>query len=137
MKDEKLFSASIGHQITVFIENKPGSMAAMIDLLRDKKVNMFALTLNEGLDIGYLRVTVDKLDAAKKALEDAGQLVLDHEVVLLEVANKPGGFAAASDRWAKAGINIEYAYSANSPSPESSLLIVRVANVKKAIAVLK
>lgn len=136
MKDEKLYSARLGHQISVFIENRPGSLAEVIDILRDKQVNMFALSLNEGLDIGYLRITVDKLDLAKKTLENAGHLVLDREVVLLEVANQPGGFAAASDRWAKSGINIEYAYSATSPSPDRSVIVVRVADPRKALAVL-
>lgn len=137
MKNEKRYSAKIGHQISVFIENRPGALAQVIDILRDKQVNMLALTLNEGLDIGYLRITVDQLDLAKQVLEDAGHLVLDREVILLEVANQPGGFAAASDRWAKAGINIEYAYSATSPSPDRSVIIVRVADVKKALALLR
>lgn len=137
MKDEKGYSAKIGHQISVFIENRPGALAQVIDILRDKQVNMLALTLNEGLDIGYLRITVDQLDLAKQVLEAAGHLVLDREVILLEVANQPGGFAAASDRWAKAGINIEYAYSATSPSPDRSVIIVRVADVKKALALLR
>jgi hypothetical protein len=137
MKDERLYDAKIGHQISVFIENRPGALAQVIDILRDAKVNMLALTLNEGLDIGYLRVAVDRLDIAKKVLEAAGHLVLDHEVILLTVANKPGGFAAASDRWAKSGINIEYAYSATSPAPDRSVIIVRVADPKKAVAVLE
>lgn len=137
MKDRRLFSAKLGHQITVYIENKPGSLAAVIDRLRDASVNMFALSLNEGLDIGYLRITVDKLAVAKKILDEAGHLVIDHTVVLLTVANEPGGFATASDRWAKAGINIEYAYSATSPSPDRSVIVVRVNDTKRAIALLR
>lgn len=137
MKDQKLFSAKIGHQISVFIENRPGALAQVIDILRDAKVNMLAIALNEGLDIGYLRITVDQLDTAKKALEAKEHLVIDREVVLLEVANKPGGFAAASDRWAKEGVNIEYAYSATSPSPDRSVIVVRVADAKKAVKLLE
>ena len=136
MKNEKLYSAKIGHQISVFIENRPGAMAQVMDILRDAKVNMLALALNEGLDIGYLRITVDDLSGAKKALESAEHLVIEREVILLEVANKPGGFASASDRWAKAGINIEYAYSATSPSSDRSVIVVRVGDAKKALAVL-
>ena len=136
MKNEKLYSAKIGHQISVFIENRPGAMAQVMDILRDAKVNMLALALNEGLDIGYLRITVDQLAAAKKALESAEHLVIEREVILLEVVNKPGGFAAAGDRLAKAGINIEYAYSATSPSSDRSVIVVRVGDAKKALAVL-
>ena len=135
-KTSKLFSARRAHQITVFIDNKPGTLAAAVDILAAAQVNMFALCLNEGLDIGYLRITVDRLRAAQKALEAAGHLVIGHEVILLEVADKPGGFAAASDRLAAKGINIEYAYSANSPGPRRSMLVVRVSDVGRALRVL-
>ncbi|MCB1069539.1 MAG: hypothetical protein KDL31_04230, partial [Kiritimatiellae bacterium] len=113
-----LLQASIGHQISVFIENRPGTLGEVIDILRENRINMLALSLSEGIDIGYLRIAVDKLAEAKACLEKAGHLVLDKPVILLEVANKPGGLASAIDRWAAAGINIDYAYSANSPGSD-------------------
>lgn len=130
------YQARIGHQISVFIENRPGTLGAVIDVLREHRVNMLAISLSEGLEIGYLRITVDKLAEAKAALSKAGQLVLERDVLLLEVANEPGGLAAVIDRLARAGINIEYAYSANSPSPTSSMIIVKVPDPKAALNAL-
>lgn len=132
-----LLKATTGHQISVFIENRPGALGEVIDILRENGINMLALSLSEGIDIGYLRIAVDKLEEAKACLEEKGHLVLDKQVILLEVANKPGGLASAIDRWASAGINIEYAYSANSPGAEASLIVVRVPDVAKALAALE
>jgi hypothetical protein len=132
----KLFSARIGHQISVFIENRPGTLGGVIDVLRENGINMLALSLSEGLEIGYLRVTVDKLAEAKAALQKNGQLVLEREVLLLEVANEPGGLASAIDKLASANINIEYTYSANSPAPDRSMIVVRVPNPEIALNAL-
>jgi len=133
---KKLFSAKAGRQISVFLENRPGTLSEVIDTLREGGVNMMALSLSEGLDIGYLRIIVDRHDEAVKLLKSKGHLVIERDVVLLAVANEPGGLARAIDVWAKAGINVEYAYSADDAAPERSLIVARVNDVKKALSVL-
>ena len=132
----KLFSAKPGQQISVFLENRPGTLSAVIDTLREGGVNMMALSLSEGLDIGYLRIIVDDHAKAVKWLRAKGHLVIERDVVLLAVANQPGGLASAIDVWAKAGVNVEYAYSADDAAPDRSLIVVHVNDVKKAIAAL-
>ena len=133
---KNLFSAKPGRQISVFIENRPGTLSEVIDILREEGVNMLSLSLSEGLDHGYLRITVDRHERAVAVLQRTGHLVIERDVVLLEVANAPGGLAAAIDRWAKAGINLEYAYSATGPGAERSLIIAHVSDLPKALAAL-
>lgn len=132
----KLFSAKAGKQISVFLENRPGTLSGVIDALREGGINMAALSLSEGLDIGYLRIIVDQHEAAVKLLRSQGQLVIEREVILLTVAHAPGGLASAIDVWAKAGINVEYAYSADDADPGRSLIVARVNDVDKALAAL-
>ena len=134
---KKLFSAKPGKQISVFLENRPGTLSAVIDTLREGGVNMMALSLSEGLDIGYLRIIVDHYESAVKHLRARGHLLIEREVVLLTVANKPGGLATAIDGWARAGINVEYAYSADDAAPDRSLIVARVNDVPAAIAALE
>ncbi len=136
MPENKIVSARLGHQISVFLENRPGTLGSVIDVLREGGINMLALSLSEGLEIGYLRVTVDKLADARNALQKSGHLVLEREVLLLEVVNEPGGLAAAIDRLATANINVEYAYSADSPTPKTSMIVIRVADPSAAIKLL-
>lgn len=136
MKKSKLYSARQGRQLSVFIENRPGTLGAVIDLLRENGINMLALSLSEGLEGGYLRIIVDDPVRAAAALRKSGNLVIERDVVLLAVANEPGGLASAIDVWAKAGINVEYAYSADDANAERSLIVARVPDPKKAIAAL-
>jgi hypothetical protein len=136
MSKKKLFSAKAGKQISIFLENRPGTLSEVIDLLREKGVNMLALSLSEGLDIGYLRIIVDSHERAVSELRAKGHLVIERDVALLAVANEPGGLASAIDVWAKAGINVEYAYSADDASPDQSLIVARVNDLPKAIQAL-
>lgn len=133
---KKLFSAKPGKQISVFLENRPGTLSSVIDTLREKGINMLALSLSEGLDIGYLRIIVDQHERAVEVLRGAGHLVIERDVVLLAVANEPGGLASAIDVWAKAGVNVEYAYSADDAHPDQSLIVARVNDIEKAISAL-
>jgi hypothetical protein len=135
--DQKLYRVRAGKQISIFIDNRVGALAEVIDVLRDTGVNMLALSLSEGLEIGYLRITVDRLGTAVEVLGEAGHLVYERDVLLLEVANAPGGLARGIDALAKAGINIEYAYSATGPGADRSLIVVRVADVPGALAILQ
>lgn len=137
MSKKKLFSAKKGRQISIFLENRPGTLSEVIDNLREGGVNMLALSLSEGLDIGYLRIIVDQHANAIALLKKTGHLVIERDVALLAVANEPGGLASAIDAWAKAGINVEYAYSADDARADQSLIVARVNDLDKAIRVLR
>lgn len=136
MKNQQLFSAKIGQQISIFIENRPGTLSSVIDTLREAGVNMRALSMSEGQDAGYVRILADHVPAAVAALERARHLLHVDDVVLIEVAHQPGGMAAAVDRWASAAINIDYAYSASGETPGHSLIVAKVPDAKRAIAAL-
>ncbi|MCZ7592245.1 MAG: ACT domain-containing protein [Kiritimatiellae bacterium] len=133
----KLFNAKPGKQISIFLENRPGTLAEVINTLRKHGVNMLALSLSEGIDVGYVRIIVDKHNEAVEVLKQAKHIISVTDVVLLTVANKPGGLASAIDVWAKAGINVEYAYSADDADAEQSLIVAHVNKPKKAVEVLR
>ena len=136
MANKKLLSVKRGKQLSVFVENRPGSLAKVIDLLRENGVNMLALSLSEGLELGYLRIIADRSDEAKNVLYKNGHLVFDRDVILLEVINQPGGLAAPIDILAKAGVNLDYAYCASGSTPDRSLIVVRPDDMEKAMKVL-
>ena len=46
-------------QISVFVENKPGMLAALADVLNENGINMRALSLAETKDFGIIRLILD------------------------------------------------------------------------------
>jgi hypothetical protein len=135
--EKTLHSAKPGRQVSVFLEDEPGTLAAVTNLLGQHGINIFALSLAEGVGHGYLRMVVDKPDEAVRVLRDSDELVMEREVLLLELSNQPGSLGRVARRLADAGINLEYAYCAGGPSVDRGLVVVRVGDHAKALKILQ
>ena len=78
-------------QISVFLENKPGMLHAMTDVLARREVDMRAFTLAETSDFGIARVIVDDLYKTTTVLKDAGYVHSISDVLGVSVPDEPGG----------------------------------------------
>ena len=122
----------IGKQISISLKNEPGTLANLTDVLGSNGINIFALCVLEGLDHGYIRIVVDKPDDAIQLLRDSGHLVLVHDVLLMDLPNRPGSMLTFTRAMAEAGINVEYLYCASGPQVEMGLVVVRVKEPQRA-----
>ncbi len=123
-------------QISVFVENKPGRLAAVTEKLYEKQINIRAFTIAEAGDFGIIRMVVDKTDEAYRTLKDAGFTVSLTDVLAVEVEDKPGSLYRIAKALGDAGINIEYVYAFTSEE-HKALIILRVNNVEEAKKVLE
>ncbi len=62
-------------QLSVFLENKKGRLAAVMNVLAKHNVDVSALSLADTTEFGVLRLIVDKTDEAKQALTEHGVVV--------------------------------------------------------------
>jgi len=124
-------------QLSVFIANKPGTLASVCEELAKAKINIYALTISDTTDHAVVRMVVSDTQMAMHIFELRGLLVIENEVLMIDNSNKPGSLAKVATRLAKCKINIEYAYLATSPDSKKGLLIVRPGKVKKAQEALK
>lgn len=123
-------------QVTVFLENDKGHLAALTRALADADVNMEALTIAETSDYGLVRIVCDTPDAAREALEAAGFRALVTNVIAVTVPNRPGGLADLLDVLDEAGLNIEYGYCFSAKEGEA-VDVLKVAEPERATAALK
>ena len=126
----------IAKQLSVFLANKPGTLAQVCDELANEKINIYALTISDTVDHAVVRMVVSDTQTALRIFEEHGTLAVENDVIMIDGENKPGTLAQIAQRLAEAKINIEYAYLATSPSSRKGLAIVRPSNVKKALEVL-
>ena len=124
-------------QLSIFLENKPGTLAEVCEELAKKKVNIYALTISDTVDHSIVRMVVSDPTKALMLLGEGGVIALEAEVLMIESDNKPGTLATIADRLAKAGENIEYAYLATSARSNDGLMILRPSNIKSARKVLQ
>ena len=123
-------------QLAVFLANQPGTLGEVCDALARANINIHALTISDSVDHAVVRMVVSDTRRAIHLFEERGVLVLENDVIMVDNSNKPGGLAKLAAKLATHKINIEYAYLATSPSSKKGLLILRVANAKKALQIL-
>jgi hypothetical protein len=126
----------ITKQLAVFLDNQPGMLAAVADALAEANINIYAISTSDTVDHSVIRLVVNDYRKALEVFEAHGTLVVDDDVLMIEGDNKPGSLAKIAHKLANAKINIEYAYCATPSGAKKGLLILRVANAKKALKVL-
>jgi hypothetical protein len=126
----------IAKQLSVFLANTPGTLAAVCDELAKQKINIYALTISDTVDHAVVRMIVSDTKRALRIFEERGTLAIENEVLMIDGDNRPGSLANIAHKLSKAKVNIEYAYLATSPGSKRGLAIVRASNVTKALAVL-
>jgi len=62
--------------------------------------------------------------------------VLEREVLLMEMPNKPGELARIAEKLAEAGINLEYAYCTSSGGQDQGNMILRTNDLSATIDAL-
>lgn len=123
-------------QLAVFLENHLGVLARFCDALSEEKINIYAISTSDTVDHIVVRLVVSDPPKALRLFEEHGTLVVTTEVLMIAGDNKPGSLAAIAHAMADANINIDYAYCATSPSSQKGLLILRVADPKRALKIL-
>jgi hypothetical protein len=123
-------------QISIFLENTGGRIAEATSILANADINIKAISLADTTDFGVLRLIVNDVDKAEKALKDEGFTVGKTNVVAVNVLDKPGGLNKILSILSNGDINVEYIY-ALTQSGDHAIMIFRFDNTDNAIKVLE
>lgn len=124
-------------QISVFLENKPGSLAEATEALRRGGVNLRALCIADTRDFGILRLIADDWEKANAVLTRAGYTTALTQVLVAVVADDPGAMSQLLRALAAAQVSVEYTYAFLSKKEQKGAVVVlRVDAVEKAAAIL-
>ena len=124
-------------ELTIRLEDRPGTLGNACRALADRKVNILAfqsIPAEEGSSL--VRLVVDNPTTAKTVFDKQGLSYTETEVAQVKLAHRPGELARAASRLGDANININYAYCGIDASTDAPLLIVGVKEVGKAVTIL-
>ncbi len=124
-------------QLSLFLENKPGTLSRPMQLLSKAKINILTLSVADAQHFGILRIIVRDWEKAKKLLEKNGCVVKVTDVTAIEVSDRPGGLADILLVLEKAGINLEYMYAFTLKRESKGMLVFRFDDPDSAIKVLQ
>ena len=113
-------------QISVFVENKNGSLEQLLNVLAAAGVDMRAMSVADTQEFGILRMIAKNHTKACEALRAEGYLVSENDVTAVEIPDEPGGLAKVVSILAAHGINIEYTYAFLTRSHNHACVVFRV-----------
>ena len=113
-------------QLTVFVENKHGTLVTVTDILSKHNINLRALSIAETQDFGILRLIVNDEETAEKVLSEEGYLIKITDVVGVKIGDAPGKLSEALHIIADNDINIDYLYAFMARTEKHAYVVIRV-----------
>ena len=113
-------------QLTVFVENKQGSLVSITDTLSKHNINLRALSIAETQDFGILRLIVNDEATAENILKDAGYLIKITDVVGVKISDEAGKLSEALKVLDNNQINMEYLYAFMARTEKHAYVVIRV-----------
>jgi hypothetical protein len=124
------------HEVTAYLENKPGRLAKICSALAQEKVDVRALSVMESDGPSVLRFITTDLEKTKNVLTSLGTEFRIGEVLAVHLENGPGSLAKVLEKLAAEHINVEYAYASTAQAHGKALGIFHTSNPKRAAQIL-
>jgi len=126
-------------QVSVFVENQPGRLTAILGVLADKGLSLRALQVGDTSEFGIVRMIVDNPDSALEALHEAGFTSRMDWILSAQIPNVPGGLLnSVVSPLAEAGINLKYFYAyIEQGEGDKALVVLKTDDLEKSEEILK
>jgi hypothetical protein len=112
-------------QVSVFVENKKGSIKDLLGIIADAKIDLRAISVADTSDFGILRMIVPDPDLAVDMLKKSGVTARKTEVTGCRLPDEPGALHKVLSTLCDAGISVEYIYSLLTRRSEDAFIIIR------------
>ncbi len=119
-------------QISAFVENRPGRIAEITDILAKNDIDLRALSIADTTDFGILRLIVQNPDQAAMLLRENRVTVTLTDVVAIRLPDKAGALNNLLGLLAKNSVAVEYLYAFVAPEDGGACVVIRTDNNEKA-----
>jgi hypothetical protein len=123
-------------QLSIFLQNRMGSLAKPLEVLTVANVNIRAMCMADTSEFGILRLVVDDPEKGKEALEQNNFLVKMTEIIGVEMNDAPGGLTSVLNIIKNNNIDLEYLYAFTHDKEDKAILLLHTDNIDKLIDIL-
>ncbi len=123
-------------QLSVFVENKKGSLHEITDVLANAKIDLRSMCVADTRDYGIVRFIVDDPVRAQKVLTEAGHVSKVREVTAFAVPDVPGGLSQVLDLLEENEVSIVYLYALVTKHAGTAYAVARTDAPEKAEYIL-
>ena len=123
-------------QLSVFVENKQGSLHDITEALAKANINLRSMSVADTSNYGIVRIIADKPDEAKALLDNDGQAANVRLVNAFAVPDVPGGLSQVLKLLEGNGVNIEYMYALITTEVGKAYSVMRTGDAEKTDEIL-
>ena len=123
-------------QLSVFVENKQGSLHDITEALAKANINLRSMSVADTSNYGIVRIIADKPDEAKALLDNDGQAANVRLVNAFAVPDVPGGLSQVLQVLEGNGVNIEYMYALITTEAGKAYSVMRTGDTEKTDEIL-
>lgn len=124
------------NQLSIFVENKAGTVAEITKSIADAGVSIRALSVADTQEFGILRLIVSDVEKARAALHENECVVSITKVIGVEIPDVAGGLSDVLQLMSDNSINVEYLYAFITISGQHAYVVLRVEDNEKAAKIL-
>ena len=123
-------------QLSIFLQNRMGSLSKPLEVLTVADVNIRAMCMADTSEFGILRLVVDDPEKGKEALEQNNFLVKITEIIGVEMHDAPGGLTSVLNIIRDNNIDLEYLYAFTHEKEGKAILLLHADDIDALIDVL-
>ena len=126
-------------QISIFLENNPGTLRELTALLGGAGVDLMALSVADTQNFGIVRILINsaQIDPSLALLKANGYTARVNNVLCCEVPDRPLGLCEVLEMVENAGLSVEYMYPFLRAAGENAHLILRLSDNQKGLQVFQ
>ncbi|MGQ9455480.1 MAG: hypothetical protein ACUVRS_11255 [Armatimonadota bacterium] len=113
------------NEIRVFVENKPGKLSRVSEILGKAQIDLLAMEIADEGQFGVLKLLTAEPERARGVLEQAGMTVAFNKVAVIEIPDQPGGLAQLARALEKSSINVTDAYGCILERGKRAIFVVK------------
>lgn len=123
------------HQLSVFLENKSGRIAEVLEVLGKENIRITALSMADTNEFGILRLIVSDPEKARALLKEQLFTVNISDVISVIAPDEARYYAKVLKILSDIEISVEYTYAFS--TGKKSIIILRCSDNEKAIKAIK
>ena len=124
-------------QISVFVENKPGKIEAITDILFQGGINLRGISIASRGDFGILKILPDNPGKAAGLLEGSGATISRRAVVIALIDDRPGSLHELLKVLRKNSINIDDCYGISVEQDKQAAIVLDIEDNPKTESILR
>ena len=124
-------------QISIFAENRKGSMREITQLLTENNLNIYCAITNDSAEYGIVRLLVDETERAFQLLRSKGFICKISRVIGVKIPDNVGRLNQLLIDVEDSNINLDYLYVSYSREDATPVAIMHAAGYAEVEACLK